>query len=333
MERRALLGGMLSVAATPLVARGQPAGKPARLGILYAASPAFRPETDPDDRALVAGLRDQGYTVGQNVVIEFRSALWGTGTVDRIPPLAAELVGLGVDVLVVTVEHAVKAAQNASRTVPIVMAGAAVDPVASGFVASLARPGGNITGVTLGDVVGKRVELLRDALPGLRSVAALHADLTFPIVAQWLRATEAAAHRLGLAVHPVRLPVDRGQWDQVFDTVSQRRIGAVTIHENPGWQRDRQLLADLALKHRLPMVVTFRSQAEAGGLMSFAPDLEEIMRRAGNLAGRILRGAKPAELPVEEPTKYQLVLNLRTAKVLGLTIPPAVWARADELLE
>jgi putative ABC transport system substrate-binding protein len=220
-----------------------------------------------------------------------------------------------------------------SPTIPVVMAAASRDPVGAGFVASLARPGRNITGVTLGDIAGKRVELLRDAVPGLRSVAAFHADLNFPINAEWLRATEAAARRLGLALHPLRLPVDPGQWEQAFQTVSQRRIGAVTIHENPRWETNRQLLADLALKHRLPMVFTFRSQAEAGGLMSYAPDLEEIFRRAGSLAARILKGAKPADLPVEEPTRYQLVVNLKTAKTLGLTIPPSVLARANEIIQ
>jgi putative ABC transport system substrate-binding protein len=267
--------------------------------------------------------------VGQNVVIEFRSA---EGSVDRFSPLSAELIGLGVGLIVVTLEPAVRAVQAMSPTIPVVMAAASRDPVGAGFVASLARPGRNITGVTLGDIAGKRVELLRDAVPGLRSVAAFHADLNFPINAEWLRATEAAARRLGLALHPLRLPVDPGQWEQAFQTVSQRRIGAVTIHENPRWETNRQLLADLALKHRLPMVFTFRSQAEAGGLMSYAPDLEEIFRRAGSLAARILQGAKPADLPVEEPTKYPLVINLKTVKALGLTIPPAVLARADEII-
>jgi ABC-type uncharacterized transport system substrate-binding protein len=341
MDRRAFVKIIsLGLLVGPLAAEAQHAGKAARLGLLYGASPAFRPDTDPADRAFVSGLRAHGYVVGQNMVIDFRSALGGT--MDRLPPLAAELVGLGVEVIVVTIEPAVRAVREASPTIPIVMAGASVDPVGAGLVASLARPGGNITGVTLGDLAGKRLELLRDALPGLRSVAAFHANPNIPIIAQWLRATEAAARRLGLALHPVRMPVvrmpeDSGQWEQmfetVFETVSRRGIGAVTIHEAPHLESHRRLLADLALKHRLPMVFTFRSQAEAGGLMSYAPDLEEIMRRAGSLAARILQGAKPADLPVEEPTKYQLVLNLKTAKALGLTIPQSVLLRADEVIQ
>ncbi|HSE94723.1 MAG TPA: ABC transporter substrate binding protein, partial [Methylomirabilota bacterium] len=146
-----------------------------------------------------------------------------------------------------------------------------------------------------------------------------HANPNIPIIAEWLRATEAAARRLGLALHPVRMPAVRlpdeiGQWEPLFEMVSRRGIGAGTIHEAPHLEEHRQVLADFALKHQLPMVFTFRSQAQAGGLMSYAPDLEEIMRRAGSLAARILKGAKPADLPVEEPTKYQLVLNLKTAR-------------------
>lgn len=337
---RVIRVAVLALLAAPLAVEAQQPGKPARIGILYGGSPAFRPDTDLRDRAFVIGLRDHGYVVGQNVLIEFRSALGGT--IDRFPPLAAELVGLGVDLIVVTIEPAVRAARDASATIPIVMAGASLDPVGAGLIASLARPGGNITGITLGDLAGKRVELLRDMLPGLRSVAALHANPDIPVIARWLRATEAAARRLGLDFHPIRMPVvptpaDPRQWEEmfalVFETVRRRGIGAVTIHEAPHLESQRQILADMALKHRVPMVVTFRSQAEAGGLMSYAPDLEEVLRRAGSLAARILQGAKPADLPVEEPTKYQLVVNLKTAKALGLTIPPALLARADEIIQ
>jgi ABC transporter substrate binding protein len=215
--------------------------------MLYGASPAFRPDTDPSDRAIAAGLRDHGYVVGQNVVVEFRSALGGGA--DRFQVLAAELVGLGVDVILTTTEIGASAA--ATRTIPIVMAGASTDAVATGFVASLARPGGNITGVTLGDLAGKRLELLKEALPALRSVVALHGDLSIPFVAQWLRATEAAARRLGLVIHPARLPLDTGEWEQVFDTVNRRQIGAATIHEAPRFELHRERLAALALKHRL----------------------------------------------------------------------------------
>jgi putative ABC transport system substrate-binding protein len=329
---RVIRSAILGLVAAPLALAAQPSGKPARIGILYGAAPAFRPETDPSDRAILVGLRDHGYVVGQNVPIEFRSALGGGA--DRFPSLAADLAAIGVHVIVTTVEPGVTAVRDASPTIPIVMAGASIDPVASGFVASLARPGGNVTGVTLGDLAGKRVELLKEAIPSLRSVAAFHGDPTIPFVGQWLRATEAAAGRLGLTVHRVPfLGQDPVHWEQVFDTVARRGIGAITILEAPRFELRRQVLADLALKYRVPMVFTFRNQAEAGGLMAFTADHEEVFRRAGSLAARILQGTKPADLPVEEPTRYQLVVNLKTARALGLTIPPAVLARADEVIQ
>src|SRR5262245_18992795 len=214
------------------------------------------------------------------------------------------------------------------------MAGASTDPVATGLVASLARPGDTVTGVTLGDLAGKRLQLLPDALPGLRSVAAFHEALSNPLVSTSLRTTHAAARPLGLALHPRPCwRQDPGPSEQAFQTVVQRRLEAVTIHEAPRLESNRQLLADLALKHRVPMVLTFRNQAEAGGLMSYTADHEEIFRQAGNLAARLLKGAKPADVPVEQPTKYQLVIKLKTAKALGLTIPPAVLARADEVIQ
>jgi putative tryptophan/tyrosine transport system substrate-binding protein len=323
---------IVTALAAPLVAAAQPPEKPARLGILYGASPAFAPETDYFDRGIVVGLRDHGYVVGQNLLIEFRSAL-GKVNPDPFPGLAAELVGLGVDVIVTTTEPGVIAARAASSTIPIVMATASTDPVASGLVASLARPGGNITGVNRADLAGKRLELLKETVPGLRSVAAFHGDPAVPIAAQWLRATEAAARRLGLALQPFRVPQDLSQWGPLFDTVNQRRLGAVTIQDAPRFETNGQLLASLALKHRLPMVFTFRSQAHAGGFMAYMADEEEIARRVGGITARILKGAKPAELPVEQPTKFELVINLKTAKALGLTIPPVVLARADEVIQ
>ena len=192
----------VALVAAPLAVGAQQSSKPARLGILYEATPAFAPDSEVCDGALVAGLRDHGHVVGQHVVIEFRSAL---GKFDRLPGLAAQLVGLGVDVIVVSTEQGVVAVRGASRTIPIVMAAASADPVARGLVASLARPGGNVTGVTVGDLAAKRMELLKETIPGLRSVAALHGDLSVPFVSQWLRATAAAARRLGLLVHPVPL--------------------------------------------------------------------------------------------------------------------------------
>ena len=318
----------------PLAADAQQPATPPRVGYLAGADPTFAPNSYVEHVAFVAGLRAHGCVVGQNVLVEFRSALGGG--FDRFQALAAELVSLKVDVIVTTTESGVVAVRDASRTIPIVMAGASTDPVATGMVASLARPGGNVTGVTLGDLAGKRMQLLKEMIPSLRAVAAFHGNLAVPFVAQWLRATESAAQRLGLTLHAVQVPLtaeDPGRWVPVFETAVRLGTGAVTIHEAPRFEAQRQLLADLALKHRLPMVFTFRVQAEAGGLMSYQADNEEIFRRAGNLAARILKGVKPADLPVEEPTLYQFVLNVKTAKALGLTIPPSVLARATQLIE
>jgi putative ABC transport system substrate-binding protein len=328
----ALVGVMVLVA--PLAADAQQSARPARIGFLAGASPAFAPDSYNEHAAFVAGLREHGYIVGQNVLVEFRSALGGG--VDRYEPLAAELVGLKLDVIVTSTEVGVNALRDVSRTIPIVMVGASTDPVATGMVASLARPGGNVTGVTLGDLAGKRMQLLKEMIPGLRAVAAFHGNLAIPFVSQWLRASESAAQRLGLTLHPVQVPLtadNPGRWGPIFESTARRGVGAVTIHEAPRFETQRQLLADLAVKHRLPMVFTFRVQAEAGGLMSYQADVEEINRRAGNLTARILKGAKPADLPVEEPTTYQFVVNMKTAKALGLTIPPTVLARATQVIE
>jgi putative ABC transport system substrate-binding protein len=324
---------VLALLAAPLASDAQQAAKPVRLGLLFGASPAFDPK-EPDAAALLDGLRNHGYVVGQNLLIEFRSAKGGPGVV--FPGLAAELVALKVDVILTSTETGVTAARDASRSIPIVMAGASADPVATGMVASLARPGGNVTGVTLGDLAGKRLELLKQTLPGLQSVAAFHGDPNTSFVAQWLRATEAAAQRLGLTLHPVQGPLageDPARWGPVFEATARRGIAAVTIHEAPRFEAQRQLLTDLALKHRLAMIFTFPNQAEAGGLMAFSADQEEIFRQAGGLVAKILKGARPADLPVEQPNKYRFLINLRTAKALGLTIPPSVLARATQLIE
>ncbi|HEX2500245.1 MAG TPA: ABC transporter substrate-binding protein [Methylomirabilota bacterium] len=320
----------LAVFSAPLAVEPQSPPKPGRLGLLYDSTPAFAPDTDFIDGAIAEGLRNQGYVVGQNLVVEFRSALTRQ---DRYPTLAAELVRAGVDVIVTGTEPGVRAARDASRTIPIVMAGASIDPVAAGLIASLA-PGWQHHRRYFGGPRRQAPGTARETLPGLRSVAAVHGDPNVPFVAQWLHATEAAARRLGLTLHPVLfLGQDAGHWDQVFASVARRPVGAVTIHEAPRFEMHHQVLADLALKHRLPMVFTFRNQAEAGGLMAYSADEPEIWRRAGNLVARILKGARPADLPVEEPTLYQFAVNLRTAKALGLTIPPSVLARATELIQ
>jgi len=305
--------------------------KLARVGLLYGAGVRLSPvDSDPTYRAIVAELRDHGYVMVDNLVIEFRAAL---GQLERYPPLAAELIRLGVDVIVTTTVDGVKAAKEASRSIPIVMAGATVDPVAAGLIASLARPGGNVTGITWPAIEGKRIELLKEALPGLRSVAAFHPDSSSPFVVEWLQAMETAARRLNVALHPIPLGRDPGSWAQDFAGAMERSVDAATFYEVPFFGVNVFHLTDLALTHHLPMLLPFHIQARHGGLMSYTVDETALFRGVGRLTARILQEAKPAELPVEHPTKFKLVINLRTAKALGLTIPPSVLARADEAIQ
>jgi putative ABC transport system substrate-binding protein len=285
------------------------------------------------DETFLQALRALGYVEGQNLVIEAR---FYRGQINRLPGLAAELVRIPVDVIVAGSTLMTAKAREATQTIPIVMAGAA-DPVAEGLIASHARPGGNVTGAILetADVTAKRLELLKEAVPGLRRVAAFHADQlrTFSVVDRWLRDSQAAARQLGLALEPVDLPYDLGRWESVFDGVARRGISAAVIIESPVYWNGRVRLAELALKYRLAVMFSFAVQAEAGGLMSYGADVDEVMRRAASFVDRILKGARPGDLPIEQPTRFPFIVNLRTAKALGLTIPPAVLARATQLIE
>jgi len=216
------------------------------------------------------------------------------------------------------------------------MAGAA-NPVAAGLIASYARPGGNVTGVSLetAEVTAKRVELLKEALPSLRRVAALYpADRrSFPVVAQWLRDSEAAARQLGLSMEQVDLGREPGQWEPVLQDVSRRGIVAATIIEGPTYYVHRVPLVEAALKARLAVMFPFPEQAEAGGLMAYGADVAQINRRAADFVGKLLKGARPEDLPVERPTRFPFIINLKTAKALGLTMPQSVLIRADELIQ
>lgn len=324
---------LASIVVSTLGAHAQSPTKPARLGIMYGSKPDFTPESNPVERAFVEGLAAHGYVVGRDVVIEFRSA---EGKPERYPALAAELVRARVDVILTGDTGMTVAAREATRTIPIVMAGAA-NPVAAGLIAGYARPGGNVTGVTLetADVTAKRVELLKEALPGLRRLGALHAAVrrTFPVVAQWLRDTEAAARQLGLSLEHVDLGLEPGRWEQILQDVSRHGIGAAVIIEGPTYYVHRASLAEAALKARLPVMFPFPEQAEAGGLMAYGADVAQINRRAADFVGKLLKGARPEDLPVEQPTHFPFVVNLGTARALGLTLPPAVLARADRLLQ
>jgi putative ABC transport system substrate-binding protein len=319
----------LSLLAAPLAAEAQQAAKVARIGYLstnLAANPHMQ-------EAFRQGLRDLGYVEGRNVVIEYRDS---EGKLERLPALAAELVALKVDVIVAAASnHFALAAKQATRTIPIVFA-AASDPVASGLVTSLARPGGNVTGaaVITSELVGKRLELLTQAVPGVSRVAVLWLPgaLGERTEKEMLKDADVAARALGVRLQfvEVRGPAD---FDLAFSDMTRARAGALTVLPSNMFLREHSRLVDLAAKHRLPAVYTVKEYVDAGGLMSYGPNVADLFRRAATYVDRILKGAKPGDLPVEQPTKFELVINLKTARTLGLTIPPSVLSQADRIIE
>jgi putative ABC transport system substrate-binding protein len=276
----------------------------------------------------VQGLRELGYVEGQNLLMEYR---WSAGNVERLREHAAELVRLGVHVIVTGGPVATRAAQEMTRMIPIVMA-RDNDPVGDGFVASLARPGGNITGVTTlsRELIGKQLELLKDTVPGLARVAVFYNPVEVSTARQ-LRDTEDVARVLGLQVHA---PEVRGRDDfaGAFAAARQGRAEGLIVLVSPVISDYRAQLVDLAAQSRLPAIYWQRAFVEAGGLMSYAASDHDIYRRAGAYVDRILKGAKPADLPVEQPTKFELVINLKTAQALGITIPPTLLFWADEVI-
>jgi putative ABC transport system substrate-binding protein len=313
---------------SPLTAEAQQAAKVPRIGFLEtnrAASP-HTPE------AFRQGLRDLGYFEGRNVVIEYRDA---EGKPERFPALAAELVAFKVDVIVASSQLSALAAKQATRTLPIVFATAA-EPVAGGLVTSLARPGGNVTGLSsLGpELVGKRLELLKQAVPGVDRVAVLWLPgaLGERTDKDMLTGADVAARALGVRLQFVEA---RGpdEFARAFSDMTSARAGALTVLPSNRFLREHRRLVDLAAKNRLPAVYTSREFVDAGGLMSYGANFADLYRRAATYVDKILKGAKPADLPVEQPTKFELVINLKTAKDLGLTIPQSVLARADDLIQ
>jgi putative ABC transport system substrate-binding protein len=328
--RRALVS-MLALAAlvAPLIAEAEQAPKVPRIGWVstnLAASPHL-------SEAFRQGLRDLGYVEGKNIVVEWRSA---EGRLDRFPALVAGLLALEVDVIVAANTQAALAAKQATRTVPVVFAGPA-DPVSSGLVTSLARPGGNLTGLSslpTPELVGKSLELLRQAVPEANRVAALwHRDYPERTRKDILGAANIAARALGIRLQFVEARGGPESFDRAFAEMTMARAEALTVLTSVLFMSERRRLVDLAARHRLPAVYAVRDFVDDGGLMSYGPLWAGIYRHAATYVDRILRGAKPADLPVEQPTKFELVINLKTARALGLTIPPSVLLRADEVIQ
>ena len=323
MIRAALAAALgLGVLTAHLAAEAQ-AGKVPRIGVLTGGA------ADAFVVGLRQGLRELGYVEGQSFALEIRSA---DGVPERLPGLAAELVRLKVDVLVAPSNLTIAPAHRATTSIPIVMTNA-IDPVASGFVATLARPGGNVTGLTIQspDVIGKPLQLLKDVVPDLAKVAVFW-DPGLPGARQSLSKLEAAARALGVQLQLVEVR-SRRELEGAFAAVTRERARAAFIFGSPMQFAFRAQIADLAVKRRLPTTCPLREFVEAGCLIGYGASLTDQHRRAAYFIDRILKGAKPADLPIEQPTKFYFVINLKTAKALGLTIPPAVLGRADQVIE
>jgi putative ABC transport system substrate-binding protein len=329
MDRRTFISSMtLTILAAPLAAEAQPAGNMRRIGVLSAASSVSPPS--PQYEAFRQGLRALGYVEGQNIALEARSA---EGRPDRLSVLASELVRLKVDVVVTNGEPAIRAAKAATGTIPIVMA-IVGDPVAPGFVASLARPGGNITGLTnlAAGLERKRLELLKEAVPHASRVAVLRDPENQVLDPHYWQETQQAAQALGITLHSASVR-DPKEFAGAFATISRERAGALIVFADTFFTAHRTQIAQLALKHRIPTMHDTRLFVEAGGLIAYGPDVLDLWRHAAVFVDKILKGAKPGDLPVEQPTKFELVINLKTAKALGLTIPPSLLQRADQVIE
>ncbi len=326
IDRRTFLAGTGAVLlAAPHAAEAQQAGQVARIGLLFYGAPGPSPELD----AFRQGLRDFGYIEGQNITIDYRFA---NGQVGRLPELAAELIRLKLDVIVTPGTPALIAAKKATSTVPIVFAGVA-DAVGAGLVATFARPGGNITGLTSmsAELGGKRLELLKVVAPKASRVTVLYnpADPSNVLV---LKELQESSRALGLILQPLAV---RGpdEFEGAFAAMTRERVHALFGAAGVLTTEHRKPLVSLAAKSRIPAMWGERQFVEAGGLMSYAVNFYDEVRRAATYVNKILKGAKPADLPVEQPTKFELVINLKTAKALGLTIPPSLLQRADEIIQ
>jgi putative ABC transport system substrate-binding protein len=318
-----LLGG---AAAWPLAARAQQAGKIPRVGFMGNSTAALEANLVGPFRD---GLRELGYQEGRNIVIEYR---WAEGNYERFPALVAELLAVPVDVIVTAGTPATLAVKKATSTMPLVMI-AVGDPVGTGVVPSLARPGRNITGLSsiAPDLEGKRLELLREVIPNLSHVVLFLNPLN-PFHTVSMRQALTAAQALGIKLQPLEVRTS-GELDGAFAAIVREKPDALLILADRVFLHDRKRMMDFATEHRLPSVNAYRELVEAGGLMSYGPSYEDMHRRAADYVDKILKGTKPGDLPVEQPTKFTLILNLKAARTLGIDVSPMLLARADEVIE
>ena len=325
MERRAFIVGGVAALVAPLAAEAQQAGKVYRIGFLW-DSPAVWPHAL---QAFRRGLRNLGWIEGKNIVLEFR---WAEGQFDRLPRMVDDLIRLKVDLIVAPTSIYTDAAKRATSTIPIVFVSHA-DPVNTGHVASLARPGSNATGTTIimSETMVKSLELLKATIPTLARVAVIW-DPATPSHRPALNAVETGGPVLGLRLHAVAVR-SAAEFDSAFSAIVQERAGATLVLSTPLFMGGAKRLAELAIMHKLPTMFGPREHVDAGGLLSYSPDRADLYRRAAGYVDKILRGAKPAEMPVEQATKFELVINLKTAKALGVTIPRSLLLRADQVIE
>jgi putative ABC transport system substrate-binding protein len=326
-DRRTFLGTLASgLLAAPLAAGAQQAGKVYRIGFLGNSTEALEANLVGPFRE---GLRERGYVEGRDLTIEYR---WAEGAYERFPALIAELIALNVDIIVTAGTPAALAVKRMTTTIPLVMA-AVGDPIGTGLVKSLARPGGNLTGsvAIAPDLEGKRLELLTQIVPKLSSVAFL-GNPANPLHVTSEKQASAAAKALHLKVvfFPVRA---EGEFDHAFQAIVGQRSGALVMLADRLFLHHRARIVEFTARHQLPAVYAYSELVQVGGLMSFGPSYPEMHRRAAYYVDRILKGAKPGDLPLEQPTKFELVINLKTAKALGLTIPPSLLQRADQVIE
>jgi putative ABC transport system substrate-binding protein len=309
------------------VAEAQQPKNVRRIGYLSNSDPA---RESARSEAIRLALRERGHIEGQNIASEYRYA---EGKIDRLPELASELVRLKVDIILVSGDRAILAARNATKTIPIVMLGSGTDPVEAGHVESLARPGGNVTGVTLlnRELGGKRLELLKEAVPKLTRVAVLYDPAAPASVIEVKEVLPVAARALRLTVQPLEARAADG-FDRVFAALNKDRPDGLYLSGSALMNANQKRIVGFASKSRLPSVYSNREGVETGGLMSYGANLADSYQLVATYVDKILKGAKPADLPVEQPKKFELIINLKTAKLIGLTIPPNVLARADRVI-
>ena len=326
MKRREFIALLAGAAAWPLAARAQQPAKIPRVGLLSTFSPS---ETGPWHQALRQGLRDLGWVEGENISIEYRYA---EGRLDRLPAIATDLVRLKVDLIFTDTTSPALAAKNATRSIPIVVASAS-DFVETGLAQSLARPGANITGLDqiAPELGGKRLELLKEIVPTLSGVVVLWNPQNKTSTRNW-NELQVPASQLGLTLHSLEVR-HADELDKAFEVATRARADALAILPEPVFVANLKRIADFAAKNHLPSIFHLREFADAGGLITYGPDRADLFWRAAAYIDKILKGTKPADLPIQRPTKFELVINLKTAKALGLEVPTTLLARADEVIE